>query len=453
MEQLDLSRHGPMQWQGKLVELNGSSYIVRNELGHGADMFVFALGNLRSRLFLHALKIFRDQRKAIYSSDVSMQRLIRAHHAGGPDLLLWIINVDLPGGRAEIQMLAGGPEPASSPTSELFTEARDLENKLPGAAFDPKLKLNSRDQDTLGKVIGLYEAILKINPDHTGALTGLARAKSRLHDWNGALALQQRALAAEANYLSYWQDAVRCSELAGQFWFAHQLYTRMKDIFPFEFELKETAIAAQLKCGQPDAAQRLLDDFPQKALVDKWQPMVQAAARAQAESAPMIACAKAALKNNNITNYVVQLEQAHRRYPDSPQLKLNLGLAYQRAKRYSDAAPLLAGILSLIPAELVAVTAANAAFSEARAGRPKEAITMLSVVASYVVSGNTLGSFVSADSLPGIATWVDEEGILQSKPGEAAPIIAQAINAVGGAEAVPPQVVDLADFYQMAAAS
>jgi tetratricopeptide (TPR) repeat protein len=452
MEQLDLSRHGPMQWQDKLVELNGSSYIVRNEIAHGGSMFVFALGNLRSRLFLHVLKIFRDQRKAIYSSEGGMERLIKAHYSGAPDLLAWIINVDLPGGRAQIQMLVGDPEPESSPTRELFVKARDLEDKLPGEAFDPKLELNHRGQSTLRNVMGLYEAILKINPDHTEALTGLARAKSILHDWSGALALQERALAIEANYLSYWQDAVRCSVLDGQFWFAHQLYTRMKEIFPFEFLLKDTAIAAELKCGQPDAAQRLLDDFPQEALVDKWQPTVHAAACAQAESAPMISRAKVALQNNDIPNYVAQLEEAHRRYQDNPQITLNLGLAYQRVKRYSDAASLLASTLRLIPGKFVAVAAANAAFSEARSGRPKEAVAMLSVVASYVVSGNALGSIVSIDSLPGLATWVDDGAILQSNARDATPIVVQAVNAAGGAGAVPPRVVDLADFYEMAAA-
>lgn len=163
----------------------------------------------------------------------------------------------------------------------------------------------------------------------------------------------------------------------------------------------------------------------------------------------MIADAKAALQRNDIAKCLALLEEAYRRDKD-PQLALNLGLAYQRAGRYPEAASLLTSILGLIPEELVAVTAANAAFSEARAGRPEQAVSLLSVAATRVVYGNAMGAIIDSRAVPGIATWADQESILQSSPRDAAPIVAQMIAAVG-AEAVPRQVADLAEFYEAVA--
>jgi len=188
------------------------------------------------------------------------------------------------------------------------------------------------------------------------------------------------------------------------------------------------------------------------ASIQKWKETVDDATRAQKGSAPMIVDAKAALQRNDIAKYVALLEEAYRRDMDNPQVALNLGLAYQRVARYRDAAYLLTNVLERVPEELVAVTAANAAFSEAREGRPKEAVALLSVVATRVLFGNTMGAVVDLKALPGIATWADMESILQSRPGDAAPIITQAVTAVGGAQAVPPQVADLAEFYEAVAA-
>lgn len=236
MEQLDLSRHGPMQCQGKFLELNGCGYVVGPQMGAGAGGTVFRLINIESRLSLHVLKIYHDQRFAHSQHEWEMHR--RIHAAGLADTTAWLINIELPGGRAQVQQCIGECEPVSSPTRELFYRASDLVDNLPDWPFDSAIKLNNDEQRNLWKAADLYRAVLQINPKHTEAMRYLARGVAHLCDFNGAADLLREALTIEANHLGMWQDAVRSSALAGRSQVAHDQYKRMKEIFPYEAELK-----------------------------------------------------------------------------------------------------------------------------------------------------------------------------------------------------------------------
>jgi tetratricopeptide (TPR) repeat protein len=435
-----------MQWQGKLVELNGCRYVVGKQLGRGGAGFVFELINIRSKLCLHVLKLYRSHREGEAGRVVSMEMTRHYYEVGGETRPPWLINIDLPGGIGQVQEYIGPYEP-ESPTRGLLEQAAQLLTELPVWAPGRQLTLGENDRKKASKAMDLCYAVLKNNPEHTVAISNLALAMAQLDDWNGAASMQRKALAIEPNHLLTYENAVRYSMGAELEWSALEQFNNMKEIFPYATALNSIGVALNLRCGLPDAARLLLGSRNR----GRWQISVDEAERGRSESAPLIVRAKEALQKNYITEYVALLEEARARDANNPQLELNLGLAYQQAERYSDAATLLSGVLGRIPPGLVAVTAANAAFSEARGPRPQRALELLSIVYGRVVSIGDWAVAVSFEDLPGIATWVDEETVWQSSPGDASPIIDQLIAMVGGVKAVPERVADLAEFYQGAA--
>ena len=63
------------------------------------------------------------------------------------------------------------------------------------------------------------------------------------------------------------------------------------------------------------------------------------------------------------------------------------------------------------------MTALNAAFNEARSGKLERAVALLDLVSYHIVPEQVtsdLGKLVTLDldSLPGIASWVDEESVV-----------------------------------------
>src|SRR5207249_3671229 len=109
------------------------------------------------------------------------------------------------------------------------------------------------------------------------------------------------------------------------------------------------------------------------------------------------------------------------------------------------------GVLGRIPGKFVATTAANAAFSELRRGRPENAVSLLRIVASHVLRRDEGMVQVALDDLPGIARWVDDQSVWQSSPRDASPMVAAMVRNLGDLAALPPHVADLAEFYAAAA--
>src|SRR5215218_7141904 len=250
-------------------------------------------------------------------------------------------------------------------------------------------------------------AALQINPQHTVALNQLAFAFAQLHEWSTAAALQRELLMIERNYLLYWQNGVRHAMMANLPSAARELYSQMKQVFPYEGALNGPGIALNLECGRPEEAKRLLEEAGD-SVRQMWAGRVEEALRAHSGSVAAVNDARVALASEDFASVVRHLERAHHGYRSDPLVALNLGLAYQRAGRYQDAAAMLGGVLGRVPSRFLAVTAANAAFSEIKLGGTQDAVSYLSVVASKMGADQPVVLF-SLDDLPSVALWVDED--------------------------------------------
>jgi hypothetical protein len=75
MDALDLTKHDPEEYEGKLIVCNGREYLVGEYLGTGAERIVHKLINCKSKLCFHVVKVVRQQRpKGIYNRIIASLR-------------------------------------------------------------------------------------------------------------------------------------------------------------------------------------------------------------------------------------------------------------------------------------------------------------------------------------------------------------------------------------------
>src|SRR6516164_3577603 len=105
MEFLDLARHNPKEYEGKLVAWRGCEYIVGVYVGSVAERIVHKLINRASGLCLHVLEIGRRADLGYVSSRVqAVLALRRTPESDFAKIIPISIAVELPGGWAEMQI-------------------------------------------------------------------------------------------------------------------------------------------------------------------------------------------------------------------------------------------------------------------------------------------------------------------------------------------------------------
>src|SRR5437763_1372767 len=109
MELLSLAVHDPEEYEGKLLVHQRCEYLVGAHLGTGAERIAHKLINRASGLCLHVLKVWRKAEMGYNPSEM------RAMLAATPDdkfnfaeIIPVSIEIDLPGGKGELQIYAGG---------------------------------------------------------------------------------------------------------------------------------------------------------------------------------------------------------------------------------------------------------------------------------------------------------------------------------------------------------
>src|SRR5438552_3016390 len=238
MEALDLTRQGPEEYQGKLVECNGREYLVGKHLGTGAERIVHQLINRKSNLCLHVLKIVRLQCRPIglYTEEIAKVRSTPEFARIVPVTLV----VAIPGGIAELQANLGAIEDEGSTISDLLKEGD-----------------GALGREDWRQAVILYERVLEANPFHTMAIINLAAAYHGLGDLNHACQLAIDAVAIEPNFLLYREGIVKYLALNGNICLALREFSKTKRFFANVFDLDEFGADLFLASGDPQSAEPL----------------------------------------------------------------------------------------------------------------------------------------------------------------------------------------------------
>jgi tetratricopeptide (TPR) repeat protein len=429
MEPLDLTRHDPEEWEGKTLLLNGCEYLIGRYLGTGAERIVHLLTNRRSGLTLHVLKIWRgpiplapsEVRKRLVAGDPSFAKIIPIS-----------IEVELPGGQAEVQEYAGGgPRPPAAPGDALTIVADTL------LAADKHVD-----------AIAAYKAALAENTDHTHALINLAASLSQSGDLSGAQKAALRATMVEPNFLLYHRALIGYLGDGGLVRLALLRFRQAKKICPNTNDLCELGARLFLLAGEPKAALAeaevsVLIKTEKSALLETTIRAIEACDKAHAfaeEARPLIETEPA--------RALELLRQAHRTSPNDPRITMNLAFALARAGERRDAVPLLLIAASRGPESLAKSCYLNAALCESDRERAMHllAATMTNLDAEH--DGREPRDLLFA--LPGPGVWVSEDQIVERALDAAADLVAQITLAQGKDQAPLPDAQRLARLYAKA---
>jgi tetratricopeptide (TPR) repeat protein len=387
VDELDLSKHGPEDYEGKMVNCNGGEYIIGLHLGTGAEKIVHRLVNRASMLEFLVIKILRGPRPM----GLVPQALAQMRREPKLASVITITHeVKIPGGMAELQPYVGGSSEAKDRCED------DLE--AGGQALDRK------DYAT---AITHYERALGRNPMHTFAMINLAAACREQKDIARAATLARQAVAVEPNLFLYRQALVAYAAETGFARDALTSFEQARRIFPYVYDLHATAIRIHLFCGEPEAARALLGDATVGA--------EERAALTQ-QIGTEIAARSAALKwAEEGKSYVQQkaypaaleaLKKAHEAYSKDCFINVNLGLALARAGDHEHSVRLLLASAPTIAQQYQVVCYANAAFSMIAAGNAKRAVALLNHVGQMLRLMNQGAIPTHPADLPGIAIWI-----------------------------------------------
>ena len=437
MELLNLSTHDPEEYEGKMLVWQKCEYVVGPYLGTGAERVTHKLINRASGQCLHVLKIWRQPNLGYVPSEIRA-RLAAARNAefDFARIVPVSIEIDLPGGKAEMQVYIGGPRDAKTEADVLTQRGDDLLDRsdFPGAQR-------------------AYERALEKNPHHTHAMVNLAAVYAQMKDTAQAYKVAARARSIEPNYPLYHRACIQYLAAQGVARAALDEYRMSQQYFPNFFDFDDLAAELYLACGFPDKAlgcaeKCLLDASAKKELVAK----ARAAVEAKAKTGPLIQKAGALLRDAQPPVIANVLREAHEIDPNDPVLGINFAFALARAGKPGEALPFLLRGATYGPPRLTKVCYANAAFCAIEAGKLDPAMLLLSTTMSqfdFELKGQEPKNL--AVDLPGRGIWIDEEGaIIEEALGSAARLVARGVEAYQKQAPVPADALRLAKLYAKA---
>jgi tetratricopeptide (TPR) repeat protein len=375
---------------------------------------VHQLFNVRSGLCLHVAAIDRNAETSAGEVTRETAAKVLANALGMPDRVLDVARIDAAGGGIlHVQTYLGPYESASSPAHVLMAQGDDHIN---GAH--------------LTEAAAAYQEVLRINRQHTVAMNNLAYCQARLGELPAALDSMSAALAIEPNYLPYYRSYVEYAAAAHMLDAALSCFERMKDRFDHEFSIDRLAVDIYLAAGRPDAARRLFESMP-----FRWADAELVEQSVAADLAAMDLCAKAltsareAVLNRRDPDALTWLRSATEMYPRSPWAAVNLGLALGRAGEMRAAYQALRSARHALPAQQSLACFANMAFIAVAAGEAEAGLGMLRTAVSEA-GAPASGDEVNYSAVPGVAVWIEREGVLEASPGRALNIISKGIEMI-----------------------
>jgi tetratricopeptide (TPR) repeat protein len=433
MESLDLNAHDPEEYEGKVVIRKRTEYVVGAYLGSGAERITHKLINRASGLCLHVLKIWRRSDLGYVPSQIRAKLAAGGtSHFDFAKIVPVSIEIELPGGRAEMQVYAGGSNDES-------TRADKLTEKGDG------LLDNSQPQEA----IAAYEEALAENPHHTHALVNMAAAHARLDDLAGAYHAAAQAANIEPNYPLYRRALIEYLAAQGLARLALDEFRAARENFPNLFDFDDLGAELFLICGEPESAlacaeECLLDSADKDRLITKVRVAVEAKSRAR----DLLNEARSLVQHADPPRVVAALERARAIDQYDPLLITNLAFNLARAGRCHEAIPLLFHAATHGPLHWSKVCYANAAFCAMEDGDLQSAMILLGSAMSQIdaeLQGSQMED-LTAD-LPGKGIWVDEQSIVEERLDSAARLVVLSVRAYEKESTMPEEAASLARLY------
>jgi tetratricopeptide (TPR) repeat protein len=453
MEQLDLSRHGRSELQGKHISCNGRAYEIGECLAY--DKTVYKLINTESKLIFHILKVWPSP-VHVDEANAVRARLVRRKPELGRNIPI-SITVSVSGGTVELEVYPGPYDESSSSTTSIMAEATRL--------------------SAAGKVtaaIRACERVLSINPHHAVALLELAAMHARRGNFVKAFTQIREALDIERNYLPYHQAYIECAARVGELRDALDAFLRAKKTFCNVHDLDHLGARLHLECGEPEEALRCaqdccLDDKKKQELLNESS----AALKAKEAAAPLVQRAERIVRrsgrpvqrwlrtlfrmgrlpgfpdNSRVTQL---LREAQAIYPKDPLACVNLALSLRRDGDHRSASDILITAARAVPYRIRPVCCANAAFNEIEMGNFTRGVMALEAMdhALAIVLGSPRESWSPFD-LPFIGIWVEATGMIEELPGSAAALVSKAVEECSKEGVVKENIVRLCWAYRQAA--
>lgn len=390
-EHLDLDRHSIEDVPGKLITVNGVTYVAKELLDEGAEAFVFPLTNVVSRLTEFVAKIYKFRPGTV---EFEERTNIPANSGFFGSLLLdRVLHAEIymiPGGMIRFQELVGGRRNA-----EYF---HDQMEKASAA-----MKTRCWDE-----AAATYAEVLRKNPAHTVALFNLAACHLGRGETGDALELLARAKSIEPNDPSVYRQISNAHLLRGDPISA--LVALEETLRRFKWDLKTLRKGLQIAkdYGLVEAIDALAREVEgMSAFANGWpgacEVLVREVADARVEAVARQELADGAQKKQSEGNWISAIEIWERvplRARASWEL-LNLAICKYRAGRFTESAEESLGLLTVLrsPARETAILIGLA--SSYKAGEVDLALKMVKL----------LGKVISNRSdLPTLPTMVLREG-------------------------------------------
>lgn len=437
MEYLDLTRHDPESFEGKLISCNGCDYEIGAYVASGLERIVHKLWNRKSGLQRHVIKIWRSSDLG-YVYSVSKGRAILMATGEIPPIVI-SIEIQIPGGTAELQPDAfGSHEERGGPSPALLEEADNLARATKFA-----------------EAISLYKRILTVNPYHTHALFKLAAAQAGSQDLGGAFVSMATAIDIEPNLVPYHYASMQYAGQLGLLRIGLQGFHRFKSLFPNVHDLDHLGAELYLASGDPETAIQCIQDCLLKdAEKEQLRRDAEAALTARSRATILVGKARTIIESGEREGVLELLWEAHTIYGKDPILSVNLGLALQRCGDFKKVTGLLMSVSCAVPEALVKVCYANAAFCEIKAGNSSEAMNLLEHTMDQLTreGGGEEPTDTEIWALPGEGIWAEERVVREEPVVSAGRLVACAVEQYSKKGKVSERVFRLAELYRKAAA-
>jgi tetratricopeptide (TPR) repeat protein len=205
--QLDLTIHGINEIAGKMLSLNGVSYIIRDLASAGGETFIFPLENQTSGLIIFLAKIYKFKP----NSPEFEERKRQGYYTG-----FMLNTIGLPTAHGEQYEIAGGMINFQPHMPEvLFMSPGNMRQATP-VPVTPRSYQELIDRASVlikdrkrEAAISLLEEILSLNPEHSVALLMLGEIYQRSGNPEQVIDLVNKALSIEKNDTRLYHLAAR----------------------------------------------------------------------------------------------------------------------------------------------------------------------------------------------------------------------------------------------------
>lgn len=256
-ENLDIKKHYPANFLGKVFSVNGAIYSVECFLEQGQERVVYRARNERSGVMQHVLKLMRDQ-SGLRHNGAYTNTPTHAHKIAENMLA----EVFVPGvnGYAFIQPAFERDIPA-------------CEDTLPDTSR-MSLELQSSNEYNERDKASLIERILEISPHNTIALS--KKLESCEND-KEAFVCCLNLLDVEPNVpWYYWSSIEKLLQLSAQDSCIIEIFDRMRRVFPYTTHNYKEWLKVSVDKDRLDAAQHILDCTLtiDEAEASRWRPAI-----------------------------------------------------------------------------------------------------------------------------------------------------------------------------------